>query len=515
MSPASPQRFSRLGRYEILGELGRGAMGRVYLARDPLIGRLVALKTIHIGVEGLDDSEAREFRERFLREAQAAGILSHPNIVTIHDVAEDRETGLSYIAMEYIEGKTLKMAVRQKTRLAYARIAEVISQVADALDYAHRKGIVHRDIKPANIIITADDRVKITDFGIARIASSDLTTKGRFLGTPNYTSPEQITGGPVDGRSDIFSLGVVLYELLTRQKPFQGENMTTVSFKVVNANHAPPSEIEPGTPAGFDAIVRRAMAKDPAHRFARGKDFALALDRLRSEFLPESSPNRPEDFLSFPAPRPTQSDPTPSVDLPDEAIDALWTDEDFGTMPSRHRWRWPLRAGAAAAVVLVAALLAIRHSHAPAPSPAATSRMGTGARARPAPAEVKPAGPSPASEQEDTDSDALDPHTPASVQVVLLSSLSRGTLRISVDGRVAAQKSFDFSSSSFSSQAPVGREVRQSVRVAPGQGTLTVSLITPDGAAHHALPIQTDLSPGDARTIKVHLFKNHLLARLE
>jgi serine/threonine protein kinase len=515
MSPASPLRLTRLGRYEILGELGRGAMGRVYLARDPVIGRLIALKTIHVGIEGLDDSEAHEFRERFVREAQAAGILSHPNIVTIHDVDEDRQTGLSYIAMEYIEGKTLKMVIRQKTRLSYTRIAEIISQVGDALDYAHRKGIVHRDIKPANIIITSDERVKITDFGIARIASSDLTTKGRFLGTPNYTSPEQITGGPVDGRSDIFSLGVVLYELLTRQKPFQGENMTTISFKVVNANYPSASEIEPRTPPGFDAIVRRAMAKDPAHRFARGKDFALALEQLRSELLPEASAERPADFLSFPAPENARSDPTPSVDLPDEAIDALWRTEEFGTVPSRHRWRWPLRVGAAAVVLLAALLLAVHRSRMAGPSRPGAVHARTVPRARPTPGPpALGATSSQPAQDDDADSDALDAHTPASVQVVLLSSLAHGTLRISVNGRVVAHKTFDFSPD-LESQAPIGREVRQSVRVAPGHGVLTISLVTPDGTAHDALPIEADLSPGDARTIKVHLFRNHLLARLE
>src|SRR5687768_9183325 len=187
-----------LGRYEVVRELGKGAMGIVYLGKDPLIGRLVALKTIRSSV--VEDEETREFRERFLREAQAAGILSHPSIVTVHDIGQDDSSGMSYIAMEYVEGPNLKEILQQGKQLSHAEIAESVAQVAEALDYAHSKGIIHRDVKPANIIL-CDSRVKITDFGIAKIASgANLTSTGQFLGTPNYMAPEQIKGGAVDGR---------------------------------------------------------------------------------------------------------------------------------------------------------------------------------------------------------------------------------------------------------------------------------------------------------------------------
>src|SRR5499433_2061669 len=275
-------RLSKLGRYEVLSELGKGAMGIVYLAKDPVIGRMVAIKTIRASTMGDDDSESREFRERFIREAQTAGILSHPNIVTIHDIGEDAETQTSFIAMEYIEGKNLKTLLAEKTAFTYDQIADVIAQVAEAMDYAHRKGIIHRDIKPANIIVTADEKVKITDFGIAKIASSNLTTTGQFLGTPNYMSPEQVSGSPVDGRSDIFSLGVVLYELLTRRKPFSGENLTAISYKIVHEDFTPPADLSSEVPPEFNPIVGRAMAKDPWNRYQRGKDFALALQQLRA-----------------------------------------------------------------------------------------------------------------------------------------------------------------------------------------------------------------------------------------
>jgi serine/threonine protein kinase len=281
-SLSSGARVTKLGRYEVLSELGKGAMGVVYLAKDPVIGRLVAIKTIRTSSLGEDDSEVREFKERFVREAQTAGILSHPNIVTIHDIGEDAESRTSFIAMEYIEGKNLKTLLAEKTKFSYDQIADTIAQVAEALDYAHRKGIIHRDIKPANIIITTDSKVKITDFGIAKIASSNLTSTGQFLGTPNYMSPEQVSGAPVDGRSDIFSLGVVLYELLTNRKPFLGDNLTAISYKIVHEDFTPPAELLAEVPSDFNAIVARAMAKDPWNRYQRGKDFALALHQLRA-----------------------------------------------------------------------------------------------------------------------------------------------------------------------------------------------------------------------------------------
>ena len=274
--------MTKLGRYEVLNELGKGAMGVVYLAKDPVIGRLVAVKTIRTSQGDDDDSESREFRERFVREAQTAGILSHPNIVTIHDIGEDSESRTSFIAMEYIEGRNLKSLLADKKKFTWDEVADLIAQIGEALDYAHRKGIIHRDIKPANILLTTDGKVKITDFGIAKVASSNLTTTGQFLGTPNYMSPEQVSGAPVDGRSDIFSLGVVLYELLTNRKPFQGDNLTAISYKIVHEDFTPPGDLAPEVPNDFNPIVARAMAKDPWNRYQRGKDMALALYQLKA-----------------------------------------------------------------------------------------------------------------------------------------------------------------------------------------------------------------------------------------
>jgi serine/threonine protein kinase len=276
MLPLSP---SKLGRYEIVEEIGKGAMGVVYLARDPLIGRLVALKTFRISYS-IKDAELDQFRARFIREAQSAGILSHPNIVTIHDVVERGEEGLAFIAMEYVRGTNLKSVLQEPQRPTLTFASEILTQIADGLDYAHSCKVIHRDIKPANILITADNRAKITDFGIARLDTSNLTQEGQLLGTPNYMSPEQILGRDVDHRADIFSLGVVLYEMVTRHKPFQGENLTVVSHRIVYDHFTPPRQYAADLPPGTEQILAKALEKDPGRRYQRARDMAEDLRRV-------------------------------------------------------------------------------------------------------------------------------------------------------------------------------------------------------------------------------------------
>lgn len=293
-SASGDKTLLKLGRYEVVRELGKGAMGIVYLAKDPLIGRLVALKTIRSSAHA-DDDETKEFQLRFVREAQAAGILNHPSIVTVHDIGQDDSAGTSFIAMEYVEGYNLKEVLAQGRALSFDQIADLVAQVADALDFAHAKGIVHRDVKPANIILIEGNRAKITDFGIAKIASggANLTTTGQFLGTPNYMAPEQIKGAPVDGRSDIFSLGICLYECLTRRKPFGGDSLTSISYKIVHEPFPPLHEINPQIPDGFTEVVATCLAKDPTKRYQRAKDLANALRAvIRGE-----RPVRPPDPL--------------------------------------------------------------------------------------------------------------------------------------------------------------------------------------------------------------------------
>jgi tRNA A-37 threonylcarbamoyl transferase component Bud32/tetratricopeptide (TPR) repeat protein len=266
-----------IGRYEILETLGRGAMGVVYLARDPIIDRRVALKTLRVD---LDVEHADEFRERFIREARAAGRLNHPGIVTIHDVGEDPESGLVYIAMEYIEGRDLKQIMASGQRFRPSEVSRIAADVALALDYAHSMGVVHRDIKPANIILTQDGTAKIMDFGVARLEASNLTVDGQFIGTPNFMSPEQITGKTVDGRSDLFSLGVVMFNLLTGQRPFTGESMHEVTLRIVQDPCPIPSTVGEDIPAALNPIVLKCLEKNPERRFQTGGALAQVLAAL-------------------------------------------------------------------------------------------------------------------------------------------------------------------------------------------------------------------------------------------
>jgi serine/threonine protein kinase len=269
-----------LGRYEIVAELGNGAMGTVYKARDPKIDRFVAIKTILLHESGIQ--EQREFRERFFVEAQAAGRLLHPGIVTVFDVGEEPETSDPYIVMEYIDGQTLRELLAAGTgKLPVATALQIIQELAEALDYAHAQGVVHRDIKPANILVTKEGQAKIGDFGIAQLDLSHITLPGRVVGTPAYMSPEQLDGRQVDGRSDLFSLGAILYSLVTGFSPFQGNSATTVCFKVANRDPLQATALAPELPPALDSVITRALAKDPADRYQRGIEFALDLQELR------------------------------------------------------------------------------------------------------------------------------------------------------------------------------------------------------------------------------------------
>jgi serine/threonine protein kinase len=286
------RRSDRFGRYEILGELGRGAMGIVYKARDPKINRVVAVKTISLA--GQEPEEEREYRERFYREAEAAGRLSHPGIVTIFDVGEEPETRAPYIVMEFVGGPSLdRLLVGSNQRIPLETALQLTLELADALDCAHGQGVVHRDLKPANILLTEDGHAKIADFGVAKLNLSNHTLGGRVLGTPAYMSPEQLDGEVVDGRSDVFSLGVILYTVLTGYRPFQGNSAATVSFKVVNRDPVPATVLDTDLPPGLDYIIGRAMAKDPAQRYQRGMEMVLDIQELREGREPWSKTKQP------------------------------------------------------------------------------------------------------------------------------------------------------------------------------------------------------------------------------
>lgn len=265
---------THIGKYRLDGLLGKGAMGVVYRALDPLIERTVALKTVRRDLG--DDEQAREIVERFRKEAQAAGRLMHPNIVAVHEYGESED--IAYIAMEFVDGTPLSALIGERP-CALPQALAWFSDLLAALDYSHQRGVVHRDIKPANLLVTRDGRIKISDFGIARIESSTLTQTGAMLGTPSYMSPEQFRGEAIDGRSDLFSAGIVLYQLLTGQRPFSG-SAATVMQQVLNHTPSQPSQLNATLPPGFDAVIMRALAKDPRQRHATARAFQQALNAV-------------------------------------------------------------------------------------------------------------------------------------------------------------------------------------------------------------------------------------------
>jgi serine/threonine-protein kinase len=264
-----------LGRYQVEKELGKGAMGVVYLGKDPKIGRVVAIKTMALSQE-FEAEELAEVKERFFREAETAGRLSNPNIVTIYDAGEEHD--LCYIAMELLKGGDLVPFTKAGNLLPVDKVVSICARAGEALGYAHRQGVVHRDIKPANMMYHPEtDTLKVTDFGIARLTDSSKTKTGMVLGTPSYMSPEQLAGKKIEGRSDLFSLAVSLYQMLSGKLPFEGESMAQLMFKIANEPPTPIAAVNPAVPAGLVAFLDRAMAKDPDQRFQTGEEFAGAL----------------------------------------------------------------------------------------------------------------------------------------------------------------------------------------------------------------------------------------------
>ena len=288
--------LTKLGRFDVIREIGKGAMGQVFLANDPKIERKVAIKTIVLP-PGTSEDEARETSQRFLREAQAAGKLLHPNIVTIFDVGE--EAGVSFIAMEFIEGETLEKYTRPENLLSLRRVQEVVEQAASALDYAHQNHVIHRDIKPANLMMLKGGVLKVTDYGLAKNPSANLTQAGVLLGTPSYMSPEQIQGHELDGRSDLFSLGVVLYELLTGVRPFDGDSISTIIYRVLYEDPRPPAAYNPALPPEINGILERALEKEPEERYQIGSELVADLAKAFAGLPPETL-SRPLPGMSRP-----------------------------------------------------------------------------------------------------------------------------------------------------------------------------------------------------------------------
>src|ERR1700740_3124728 len=280
--------ITKAGRYEISGELGRGAMGVVYKAIDPVIGRPVAVKTIRLSEEGTG-LKHDELLARFQTEARAAGLLTHPNIVVVFDAGE--EDGLYYITMELVEGKSLQAQLDGGHAFSLPSTVRIMEQTCTALQFPHARNIVHRDIKPANLMLTADDTVKVTDFGTAKILQfGTVQQTTHVMGTPSSMSPEQVKGRPVDGRTDIFSLGVMLYEMITGEKPFPGQSITTVIYKIVNEEPVPPRQLNPSIHPGISAAVMRALAKEPEDRYQSCREMLEDLRNYRAIAGTEGNP---------------------------------------------------------------------------------------------------------------------------------------------------------------------------------------------------------------------------------
>ncbi len=423
---------SRFGRYVIRKTIGQGGMGTIYLAHDPVIGREVAIKVITMRPD-MGTNEERKYRERFLREARAAGSLVHPNIVAVHDIGQDPAVGAPYIVMEYVPGWDLRKVIETRAPLPARTVLKIGLRIAGALDYAHAQGVVHRDIKPANVLIGERAEVKITDFGVARLAGSDLTRTDQFVGSPGYMAPEQLAGATVDGRADLFALGVVLYQLLTGRLPFDGETVSEILYRIASQPAPPPSSVVRGIPPVFDRILERALAKDPAARYQSGAEMV-------SEFLSIEI----EEAASAAGPR-----------VPDDALAPTTLGRDTApTVPAAPWWELnsSRRLGGLALflllmfVVLTGAVRALsRRGFMPGRSPAAVTSAGPEATRQPA----APERPDPAAAAGRFAHSALAQIVPSvdglsgaeaqsgNLELRMVHQMSSGRLIVRVDGEIA------------------------------------------------------------------------------
>jgi serine/threonine-protein kinase len=385
-----------IGKYELRKVLGKGAMGTVYEAFDPAIARQVAIKTVKF--PQADDPQAQEEFARFKREAQAAGRLTHPNIVGVYEYGETPD--LACIVMEYVDGSTLKQLIDRGEMFEISAIVRIMELLLAGLQYSHDRRVIHRDIKPANVMLTKSGEVKIADFGIARIESSSMTQSGTMLGTPAYMSPEQFMGTLVDARTDIYSAGVMLYQLLTREKPFEG-SINSIMHKVLNTEPPVPSVLSVAVPPAFDAVVKRAMAKRPDDRYGSAAEFSRAL-RAAFEQPPAAPAALPDLALQTDATRvtpvnpPAASQPAASLlaaSLPAASLPALVPPPSVPVELPERKKRFSgvvLGAGAGLVAILAAAAVSLTGKHAP---PVAQTKPAVAPKVAPAVASVKPAAP--------------------------------------------------------------------------------------------------------------------------
>jgi len=413
-----------IGRFEILRELGRGMTGVVFEARDPALSRTVALKMID-PANAVPAGEREAFTQRFESEARIAGRLSHPNIVVVHDVGQDPETEILYIALERLPGETLAALVQKGVHLPWRQALDVGAQLADALEHAHEHGIVHRDIKPANVMLLPNGQVKLMDFGIAKLEASQLTAAGQFFGTPLYMAPEQAGNGIVDGRSDLFALGSVLYTLLTGRHAFAGENVLQILRRVVEEDPRPPGEVMPGVPPAVDGIIARCLAKAPDDRYPSARHLREDIEEVLGGRAPRHSAPPAQRLTAGASEAADEDSPaaaTLAVDVNplEKLLDGPAAQPAAAPTAPRRRRALLLGLGAIGALALALGIPRLL------PPGASNPPAGPGADA---PASAAGAGPAPPAEPTPAPTPA-----PARVMVDFRHPLRSGTLRVLMDG---------------------------------------------------------------------------------
>jgi serine/threonine-protein kinase len=494
LTPPLPK---NLGRYEIEAEIGRGMMGIVYRAVDPELHRTVALKTVHLAW-AISAEDREGFERRFLNEARIAAGLSHPGIVVVHDVGRDPEANTVFIALEYLEGRTLAELTSADTPLDWREALRIVARIAEALQHAHEKGIVHRDVKPANIMILASGEPKIMDFGIAKIPASQLTAAGEFFGTPSYMSPEQAGAGAVDGRADIFSLGAVLYLLLTGRRAFDAPGVAGILARVAHQDPPPPTHVVRELPPATDYLVRRALAKNPGDRYPDGRSFAEDLTDVL-----EARPPRHEAGWNPPA-RAEGTLAAELLSLVPETADlrgaSAPTARPLPTVragASRGHW---LVGGAAAAILIVLLIYSSSSPTAPAAPPSTASSAGAGS--------APVASSSPPTTQERSGLAAFWPRLslsePARLELRLQHPLKDGALQVYVDDDVALQRDLAAKVTKKILFYKARKEtLSETLELRPGDHTIRI-LIT-SGDSSYSQRIKGAFKSGETRRLEASL----------